>query len=111
MSSIGALHTSLSKWLTTTPLGQMVKLFILTSLSLAISDWAQHGSIVWSDWQTWVIVPAGPLLSVGYDYFAKAYPVFGAIATAAATSPNVPDAVKTAIVEAQTTPDPLAPKK
>jgi hypothetical protein len=101
------IFDTLDKWLTNTPIGQVFKLFVFTSITLLISDSLQHGEIVWSDWQTWLLVPAGPLLSVGYDYLSKSYPIFGVTAKAALSSPSVDPTIKKVIKTAQDTPNPL----
>lgn len=42
-------------WLAATPLGTALKAFVAIVLTLAVSDFAAHGSIDFGAWQTWVI--------------------------------------------------------
>ena len=57
-------------WLAATPLGTALKAFIAIVLTLAVSDFAAHGSIDFGAWQTWVIaglVSAAWVAVVGGD--------------------------------------------
>ena len=95
------------KWVVTTPLGRVVKGFFFTLVMLAVADWTQSGQISFSHWTTWLLVAAGPLLSMGYDYASKNFPLFGPALDVVVAEPNVPDVVKQAVAEAK---DPRAKK-
>ena len=89
------------KWLVTTPLGRVVKGFFFTLVMLAVADWAQSGQISFDHWSTWLLVAAGPLLSMGYDYMSKNFPLFGPVLDAVASTANVPPIVAEAVAEAK----------
>ena len=91
---------AVNKWLVTTPLGRLARGFVLSVIGLAIADWVQAGQLSLSHWSTWVLASCGPLLGVIYDYFAKEFPLFGAVATGIEASPNASGAVKTVVAEA-----------
>ena len=91
---------ALNKWLVTTPIGRLVRTFVLTALGLAVADWIQNGQLDFSHWTTWVIVPAGPLLGVAYDAASKNFPLFGVVAAEIAVSPKVDPVVQQVVAEA-----------
>jgi hypothetical protein len=66
-----------------------------------VADWAQSGQISFDHWSTWLLVAAGPLLSMGYDYMSKNFPLFGPALDAVAATPNVPPIVAEAVAEAK----------
>ena len=92
--------SAFNKWLVTTPIGRLVRTFVLTALGLAVADWIQNGQLDFSHWTTWVIVPAGPLLGVAYDAASKNFPLFGVVAAEVAVSPKVNPVVQQVVAEA-----------
>ena len=89
------------KWIVTTPAGRVIKGFCFTLVMLAVADWTQSGQISFNHWTTWLLVAAGPILSMGYDYASKNFPLFGPALDAVVAQPNVPVIVKQAVVEAK----------
>jgi hypothetical protein len=98
---VKAFWGKVDKWLVTTPLGRVVKGFFFTLVMLAVADWTQRGEISFDHWSTWLLVAAGPLLSMGYDYVSKNFPLFGPALDAVAATPNVPPVVVQMVAEAK----------
>jgi hypothetical protein len=98
---VKAKLAKVDKWVVTTPLGRVVKGFFFTLVMLAVADWTQSGQISFNHWTTWLLVAAGPILSMGYDYASKNFPLFGPALDAVVAQPNVPVIVKQAAAEAK----------
>jgi len=98
---VKAKLAKVDKWIVTTPAGRVIKGFCFTLVMLAVADWTQRGEISFSHWTTWLLVAAGPILSMGYDYASKNFPLFGPALDAVAATPNVPPIVAEVVAEAK----------